>query len=215
MNHRASTLALVLLMASCSSEPPPPAHNADSPTSASADVHSATSAAASATAAEPVASVEVPPPPPNTATATATAAASTGGVTKIELRFRDSSVPPQYHRSYTITLTPRKARKVVDSYGDVISDEEAALDPKLFEKLVADLKKLGLKDVPPKSDGCTGGTSRSLTVYEGSNKTVQVASAKCGGKETGSLAAASAWIAEVENAAPDSKALKPSKPAKP
>ena len=211
MNHRASTIALLLTLAACSSEPPPPAQNGET----TASVTAAASAAASATAAEPVASVDVPTPPPNTATATATAAASTGAVTKIELRFRDSSVPPQYHRSYTITLTPTKARKVVDSYGDVISDEEAALDPKLFEKLVADLKKLGLKDVPPKSDGCTGGTSRSLTVYEGSNKTVQVASAKCGGKETGSLAAASAWISEVENAAPDSKALKPSKPAKP
>ena len=40
--------------------------------------------------------------------------------------FTDSSVPPQYHRSVTLTVTRDEAHIVVDSYGDVLADERVA-----------------------------------------------------------------------------------------
>ena len=40
--------------------------------------------------------------------------------------FTDSSVPPQYHRSVTLTVTRDEAHIVIDSYGDVLADERVA-----------------------------------------------------------------------------------------
>jgi hypothetical protein len=37
-------------------------------------------------------------------------------------RFNDSSVPPEYHRRYTLTADAESAQLVVDSYGDVLHD---------------------------------------------------------------------------------------------
>ena len=39
-------------------------------------------------------------------------------IKEIIYRFGDASVPPDYHRSYTITVTAGGVRIVVDSYGD-------------------------------------------------------------------------------------------------
>jgi len=44
--------------------------------------------------------------------------------TKIIYSYGDSSVPPQYHRSYTITVTNEKLHIVVDSYGDILHEKE-------------------------------------------------------------------------------------------
>ena len=43
----------------------------------------------------------------------------------VEYHYQDSSVPPEYHRSYTLTVTQGEADLVVDSYGDVLHDETA------------------------------------------------------------------------------------------
>jgi hypothetical protein len=40
----------------------------------------------------------------------------------VTLRFRDSSVPPEYHRSYVLTVSEGQVHVVVDSYGDVLHD---------------------------------------------------------------------------------------------
>lgn len=42
--------------------------------------------------------------------------------TTVTLRFRDSSVPPEYHRSYVLTVSEGQVHVVVDSYGDVLHD---------------------------------------------------------------------------------------------
>lgn len=43
--------------------------------------------------------------------------------TVVRYHYRDSSVPPEHHRSYTVTVTPDEAHIGVDSYGDVLHDE--------------------------------------------------------------------------------------------
>ena len=43
-------------------------------------------------------------------------------ITKIVYSYGDSSVPPKYHRSYTITATKDGIRIVVDSYGNILAD---------------------------------------------------------------------------------------------
>ncbi|MCL5991748.1 MAG: hypothetical protein M1419_06560, partial [Bacteroidetes bacterium] len=53
-------------------------------------------------------------------------------ITKIIYYFYDSSVPPKYHRSYTITITENKLMIVVDSYGDIINEKEFEIDSSQF-----------------------------------------------------------------------------------
>ena len=42
---------------------------------------------------------------------------------KVEYRYGDSSLPPDYHRSYTITITEDKKTISIDSYGKVLLTE--------------------------------------------------------------------------------------------
>src|SRR5690606_26718042 len=48
-------------------------------------------------------------------------------VNRIELRYRDASTPPRYHRSYTIVVTPEGVDASVDVYGKVIATARHAL----------------------------------------------------------------------------------------
>jgi hypothetical protein len=41
-------------------------------------------------------------------------------IKEITYHFGDASVPPNYHRSYTITVTADSVKIVVDSYGNYI-----------------------------------------------------------------------------------------------
>jgi len=83
----------------------------------------------------------------------------------VEYRFTDSSVPPEYHRSYTLTVAGGEARIVVDSYGDVLHDETAAVDDATWTALLDDVEQLdGLGDDP--DDQCDGGTSHELQVTD-------------------------------------------------
>ena len=42
----------------------------------------------------------------------------------VKVAFRDSSVPPEYHRSWRLTLDSDEIAVVVDSYGDIVSEGE-------------------------------------------------------------------------------------------
>ena len=42
------------------------------------------------------------------------------GASKIVYHFKDRSVPPEYHRSYTIEVTKDSSSCIVDSYGNII-----------------------------------------------------------------------------------------------
>lgn len=62
-------------------------------------------------------------------------------VTKIIYRFRDASVPPQYHRSYRISVTATKANVVVDSYGKRLNESTVELTPPEFQAVLDVLEK--------------------------------------------------------------------------
>jgi hypothetical protein len=84
----------------------------------------------------------------------------------VEYRFTDSSVPPEYHRSYTLTVTDGEARIVVDSYGDVLHDETEDVDAATWTELLDHVERVdGLGDEP--DDDCDGGTSHELRVTDG------------------------------------------------
>jgi len=108
--------------------------------------------------------------------------------TKIVYHFRDSSVPPKYHRSTTYTVTPTKLRFVVDSYGDVIKDVTVDITPEHWKRIVEAANKAGLqnKDLS-KEGGCTGGTGRRLTIHNDSQALFEGSLYLCGGSTSGDM----------------------------
>lgn len=90
---------------------------------------------------------------------------------RIEYYFGDSSTPPDYHRSYSLTVTKTEARIVVDSYGTTLLDKTYKLKSGQFAKVVAELQKLGIRS-KKKQEGtpCSGGTTESFYLYAGKEK---------------------------------------------
>jgi hypothetical protein len=154
-------------------------------------------------------STSAPPVPsagPTPSAAASAPAEAQGDDDLIELQFRDASVPPAYHRSYVITVTRTAIRKKVDSYGDVVSDDRAPFTSAAFDALVASVARKGIKaraGGAPAGPGCTGGTGRSLKVRVAKRVVVDGSSARCGGKDAGSLSGdLDAFAAELNRAAP-------------
>jgi len=86
--------------------------------------------------------------------------------TQIEYRFNDSSLPPEYHRSYTVTADEGQVHIVVDSYGDVLHDETAALDDQTWLTLLSAAKNLGAVSSGEQDECPPGSTSRDLLISE-------------------------------------------------
>jgi hypothetical protein len=86
--------------------------------------------------------------------------------TSIEVRYTDSSVPPEYHRSWTLTGDDRRATAEVDSYGEIVARERATMPASLWQDLMEPLREIaGMSDVAP-DDGCDGGTAIAVTVRQ-------------------------------------------------
>lgn len=87
-------------------------------------------------------------------------------INKVIYNYGDSSVPPQYHRSYEIIATNDKISIVVDSYGEVLSEKSYELDEKKFNMLKEKFFESGIKNIEDTTDsgGCTGGTTESIKI---------------------------------------------------
>ena len=84
----------------------------------------------------------------------------------VEYRFFDASVPPPFHRSYTLVVRPGEARVIVDSYGDVLHDERLVIDAADWDRCALAAGALaGLAD-GEFDDGFTGGTADRLVVRD-------------------------------------------------
>lgn len=87
----------------------------------------------------------------------------------LEYRYGDASVPPEFHRSYTLALVvggagePATGSLVVDSYGDVLHGVDVSVDNATWSDVVDQLDGLDRGDIGS-DEGCTGGTSRRLEV---------------------------------------------------
>lgn len=105
---------------------------------------------------------------------------------QVEYRFNDSSVPPEYHRSYTVTVADGEARMVVDSYGDELHDVTAPVDDETWADAIERLEALDVR-TRRAEDGCTGGTSRELRVTDADHATdepaLEVYTEVCNGGE--------------------------------
>ena len=101
----------------------------------------------------------------------------------------NGSLPPQYHREYTITVSENaegvtSGRSVVKDYEKVLEEKTISVDDGQFEALMSELLKIG----PPSSDdklfGCTGGTGKSLRVFKEQKTILATSSYSCAGEST-------------------------------
>jgi hypothetical protein len=109
-------------------------------------------------------------------------------IKEVTYHFGDASVPPRFHRSYTITVTSGRVRIVVDSYGDILSDKSYEITPEQFNAIKRSLARNRIKKCKRRGeDGCTGGTSEGISYIDNKGKKFTGSIYHCGGKDTGNL----------------------------
>jgi hypothetical protein len=132
-----------------------------------------------------------------------------GSIKEITYRFQDASVPPEYHRSYTITIDKGRLKITVDRYGDILAEEEYRIEKNQFEGLIASLKKNKIKRTKlGDDDECTGGTSETISYSNLSEKIFSGTVYHCGGKDFGNLGGnVRGFAQEIKEIVPDIKKL--------
>ena len=105
-------------------------------------------------------------------------------VSKIIYYFHDSSVPPPYHRSYTITVEENSGKVEVDSYGDLIAKDDFKLTDGEFANLINEINSADISGCNPKKpEPCSGATADSFEIYEGEKLVLDVYLDHCGDGE--------------------------------
>ncbi len=109
-------------------------------------------------------------------------------IKEIIYHFGDASVPPEYHRSYTIVITAEKVRIVVDSYGEILADELYGITSKQFDNIRKSLERNKIKNCTLGDDeGCSGGTFERISYSDNENEIFSGTVYHCGENDTGNF----------------------------
>ena len=132
-----------------------------------------------------------------------------GSIKEITYRFQDASVPPEYHRSYTITIDKGRLKITVDRYGEILTEKEYRIEKNQFEGLIASLKENKIKKAElGGDDGCTGGTSEIISYTNLSEEIFSGTVYHCGGKDFGNLGGnVRGFAQDIKEIVPDVKKL--------
>jgi hypothetical protein len=90
----------------------------------------------------------------------------------IVYRFNDASVPPEYHRSYTLTADAESVNLVVDSYGDVLHDVTEPNVDELWQDALGESQMLSTVTNVTTDGACAGGTSEELRLLDDERQAV-------------------------------------------
>ena len=103
--------------------------------------------------------------------------------------YDDASVPPDDHRSYTITISSNKMVFEVDSYGDIIRKDSLPITTKKWKQIQNAFIETKIDYVTEKKnpEGCTGGSGNRITVMGTSEKIFSGRQYRCGGFNEGNL----------------------------
>lgn len=103
--------------------------------------------------------------------------------------FSDSSVPPPFHRSYSITIESTSVKLVIDSYGDILLNETYLINSDQFLDFINKLRACGIKKKPENKEkhGCTGGTGDAFNLFFSEKEKVSGGIYHCGGKDYGNI----------------------------
>ena len=121
---------------------------------------------------------------------------------RVDYSFYDSSVAPEYHRSYTLTMTKEKATISVNSYGDVLLEAEYVITEEQFQQAIDGLRKLNIRSHKKNEDAipCDGGTSESFELTADGKALFHGYQDNCG-EELSTMIVGSEAIAQALNVA--------------
>jgi hypothetical protein len=131
-------------------------------------------------------------------------------IRKIVYCFGDASVPPAFHRSYRIVVTPDQVQAAVDSYGEVVAAGSYPMTRERFDAIVASLRANDIRHVSRREcdPGCTGGTSETIAYSDDEGEIFSGTVCHCGGEDTGNLGGNTRAFAEdVRRLVPDLPSL--------
>lgn len=89
---------------------------------------------------------------------------------KIVYLFREASLPPQYYRNYTITLTQSSGNIKIYDYANELLKKEFGVSEKKWAELQAIAKDLKGESVTI-AKGATGTKTYAIELYDGDKKT--------------------------------------------
>ena len=115
---------------------------------------------------------------------------ATAELTEIVFQVGPPTVAPQYRRTKTWTLTPSTLRfHVTNTQNETVRDETMPIDAAHWARVVDALDTAGMRIGTPVPDnqGCTGGTTRSLTVRAGEEVRMDGTTYFCAGTSYGPL----------------------------
>ena len=177
------------------------------PLLAACSMSSSTDAPSSTPSSMPSSTAGATADPAVSATAQANPALADDAI--VTYRFTDSSVPPQYHRSWTLTVTKELSEIAVDSYGDALGGGVAETTPEVWAALADGLPAVQALSVSGDTEGCTGGTGEAATVQSGSEVLLDISVYECAGVDAEVAEALRTWIAPARDQFPPTDELAP------
>ena len=103
--------------------------------------------------------------------------------------YDDASVPPDDHRSYTITVSPGQIVFEVDSYGDLIRKDSVSITKNKWTQIRQAFVDSQIHNIAEKEnpEGCTGGSGNQVYVSMGLKSLFSGNQYRCGGFKEGNL----------------------------
>ncbi len=123
--------------------------------------------------------------------------------------FQDSSVPPPYHRSYTLNFDRNQVHIVVDSYGDVLADRTAPMTDAAWTTVSSNYASIRNVTVRQPPEGCVGGTGFALTVNDAGATVFSLQASVCGGVNSDASRRVRDWVQPVRTLLPSLDEMAP------
>ena len=103
--------------------------------------------------------------------------------------YDDASVPPDDHRSYTITVSPDQLFFEVDSYGNIIREDSVSITKNKWNQIRQAFVDSQIHNIAEKEnpEGCTGGSGNQVYVSMGLKSLFSGNQYRCGGFNEGNL----------------------------
>lgn len=127
----------------------------------------------------------------------------------VTYHFQDSSVPPPYHRSYTLNFDRNQVHIVVDSYGDVLADRTAPMTDAAWTTVSNNFPAIRNISVREPQEGCVGGTGFGLKVTDGGAVSFSLQASVCGGANSDAARRVRDWVQPVRTLLPSLDELAP------
>lgn len=98
----------------------------------------------------------------------------------IDVHFTDSSVPPEHHRSWSLSADSEQVRAEVTSYETPLADNTATLAGSEWEAMMTRFDRIAAMDDVTNDDGCAGGTTLTVELSD-ADRSDSLTIAPCGG----------------------------------